>query len=304
MDSPVGPDDACHCGSGRPYRSCCMQRDLEQIMQQRNQAAIDDFHGLSPEQMSAFLYAPFESPRWLDFPAVLTVEPEAPITQLFGMLMQALDAGELKATPKGNLPRAFSQQAHRSLAAPLPFSMDMAHVRVNKEEDFLPLHVTRLVAQEAGLLRKYKGRFILSKACKALRDADGMRALYPPLFRACARRFNWGYNDAYPDMLIIQQAFAFSLYLLSRYGGTPRSRQFYEDAFLRAFPMVIDEADSRPWSSAEEMAGRCFSLRTLDRFAVFMGLARQSTGEGKARYDEYDLAKTPLLDEVVRFHVA
>ncbi len=157
---PVGPDEACPCGSGRVYRRCCMQRDLQQIMQQPNQAVIDDFHGLSPVQMHDFLYSPFDSSRCLEFPAVLPEVPQAPIAQLFEMLMQALDAGELKATPKGNLPRAFSQQAHRAFAAASPFSMDRPIGKVSSEEDFVALHVTRLVAQQAGLLRKYKGRFI------------------------------------------------------------------------------------------------------------------------------------------------
>ncbi|MDA3913859.1 SEC-C metal-binding domain-containing protein [Oleiagrimonas sp.] len=303
MDSPVGPDEACHCGSGRAYRRCCIQRDLQEMVQQQNQAAHDDFHGLSPVQMHALLYAPFDSPRWLEFPAVLPETPDAPIAQLFEQLCQALDAGELKATSKGNLPRAFCQEVHRAFVGSSPYSMDRPVGKVSSEEDFEALYVTRLVAQQAGLLRKYKGRFILSRACKSLRDAHGMQAVYPALLKACARRFNWGYSDGYPEYPIIQHAFAFSLYLLSRYGDTPRPRQFYEDAFLRAFPMLVDEAEGDAWTSGEAKARRCYSLRTLVRFAGFMGLARLSAELYRATGDKGMVSKTPLLDQVVCFHL-
>ncbi len=303
MELPVAPDEACPCGSGRAYGRCCMQRDMQAFVQQQNEMAHDDFHGLSPVQMHALLYAPFDSPRWLEFPDVLPEVPEAPIAQLFEMLCQALEAGELKATPKGNLPRAFSQQAHRAFVEASPYSMDRPVGKVSSEEDFEALHVTRLVAQQAGLLRKYKGRFILSRSCKSLRDAHGMRALYPALLKACARRFNWGYSDGYPEYPIIQHAFAFSLYLLSRYGGTPRPRKFYEDAFLRAFPMLLGEAQDDTWATGEDKVRLCYSLRTLERFAGFMGLASLSADLYRATSDKGVASKTPLLDQAVRFHV-
>lgn len=280
-----------------------MQRDMQAFVQQRNEAALDDFHGLSPVQMHALLNAPFDSPQCLEFPDVLPEQPEAPIAQLFEQLCQALDVGELKATPKGNLPRAFSQQVHRAFATASPFSMDRPIGKVSSEEDFEALHITRLVAQQAGLLRKYKGRFILSRACKSLRDAHGMRAVYPVLLKACARRFNWAYSDGYPEYPIIQHAFAFSLYLLSRYGDTPRPRQFYEDAFVRAFPMLVDEAEGDAWTSGEKKARHCYSLRTLVRFAAFMGLAHLSPELYRATGEAGVVSKTPLLDQAVRFHV-
>ncbi len=130
-----------------------------------------------------------------------------------------------------------------------------------------------------------------------------MRAVYPVLLKACARRFNWGYSDGYPEYRIIQHAFAFSLYLLSRYGGTPRPRQFYEDAFLRAFPMLMDEAQRDDPARGESRVRHCYSLRTLVRFAAFMGLAHLSAELYRATGEEGKVSKTPLLDQAVRFHV-
>ncbi len=45
-----------------------------------------------------------------------------------------------------------------------------------------------------GLIRKYKGRFILSRDCRQLLVKDGMTAIYPRLFRAYVEEFNWAYR--------------------------------------------------------------------------------------------------------------
>jgi hypothetical protein len=122
--SKIGRNDPCPCGSGRKYKHCCLRRGVPQMVQRRNQMPLDDFDGLSPEQMSGLLHAPFDSPGLLEFAPVLAMEPETAITGLFGQLCEALDAGRLKATAKGNLPRAFCQQAYASLAHVSPFAVD------------------------------------------------------------------------------------------------------------------------------------------------------------------------------------
>jgi hypothetical protein len=66
----------------------------------------------------------------------------------------------LKPTAKGNLPRKFCWHAALSYWGEETYLEDTRFGDINKEEDVLELHVTRLVA---GLIRKYKGKFILSR---------------------------------------------------------------------------------------------------------------------------------------------
>jgi hypothetical protein len=98
---------------------------------------------------------------------------------------------------------------------------------------------------------------------------EGMRAIYPRLFMAYVKSFNWGYRDNYPDLDLLQRSSLFSLYLLQFHGGVTRSQEFYEDAFLRALPVVLDELEDGPYRSAEDTLRSCYSLRTLERFAWF-----------------------------------
>ena len=98
----------------------------------------------------------------------------------------------------------------------------------------------------AGLIRKYKGRFILSRDCRRLLAGDGMTTIYPKLLKAYVEQFNWAYRDGHTELRFIQQAFLFTLYLLIRYGDTWRAQAFYEDAFLRAFPIALDDVPPSP----------------------------------------------------------
>ena len=338
MNTPAaGLDDPCPCGSGKPFKHCCLgkgngtssgagapgvseslrkalegrefhsleelQGFLDQHTQQQNRRPLDEFHGLSPEQMHQALNRPFTSPGLVRFPATLEANPSAPILTLFGLLTDAIGEQGLKPTAKSNLPRNFCREA-----AMVYWDEEtrQAHTRfggINREEDFGDLHVTRLVAELAGLIRKHKGRFILSRDCRRLLAAGGLAAVYPALFRTYAEQFNWAYQDGYPELRFIQSTFLFTLYLLTRYGDSWRPHVFYEDAFLRAFPMVLEEVPESPVFPPDETVRRCYTWRTLAHFASFLGLATVEPVSDKLLCHEYRVKALPLLGQAVRFQI-
>lgn len=111
----------------------------------------------------------------------------------------------------------------------------------------------------------------------------------------------WIFNLS--DDLKIQHSFLFTLYLLSRYGDRWCPQIYYEDCFLRAFPMLLQKVESSIFFTPEQEIRSCYTLRALVRFARFLGMAEVEplTKEPYAR--DYRIMKRPLLDEAVRFHV-
>ena len=325
----TGRNDPCPCGSGRKYKHCCgapgaghasaavedlktalgdqrftgeadAQAFVASHVAQTNAAGLDDFDGLSPAQMSDLLYTPLTSPHRLELAQSGVPAAQAPVMILFDALADAIGEDGLRTTAKGNLPRAFCQHAHCQYA-----SVDRGDPyadlgSVNREDDFYDLHVTRLVAQLAGLVRKYKGRFLLTRKARRLRAHDG---IYPVLLTTHATRFNWGYGDGYDELDFVQHAFAFSLYLLHRHGDTEHDARFYEDAFLHAFPMLLDQLTPRAYLDGETHLRRSYTLRTLDRFAAFFGVIQLTCTRTDPAGFAYQITKTPLLDEVVHFHL-
>ncbi len=250
MKIPVtGRNDPCPCGSGKKFKGCCLGKDglgtsgrggtgasaelrqalegrqftslsevqefIEHHTQQRNQTPVDEFHGLSPEQMHRMLHFPFASPEVIRFPAILDTNPKAPILTLFSLLTETIGEQGLKPTAKGNLPQKFCREAALAYWGETAYRENTRLGGINREYDFPDLHITRLVAELAGLIRKHKGRFILGRDCRALLAGEGPAAIYPRLFRAYVEQFNWAYRDRRVELRFIRATFLFTLYLLT-----------------------------------------------------------------------------------------
>jgi hypothetical protein len=280
-----------------------MKTAIERHVQQRNQESLDDFHGLSPEHMYRMLYFPFASPELVRFPEVLTTSPTAPIVTLFVMLLEAIGEKGLKPTAKGNLPQKFCREAALAYWGGEVYREKTRFGGINREKDFMDLHITRLTLELAGLIRKYKGKFILSRNCRALLSGKGLAELFPRVFRAYVEQFNWSYRDRYPELRFIQTAFLFTLYLLMRYGDTWRPHEFYEDSFLRAFPMLPDELPQHQAFTPEEEVRRCYTWRTLVTFVGFFGLAAVEPVSDKRFCHEYRVKGLPLLHASAQFQL-
>ena len=335
----TGRNDPCPCGSGFKYKKCCADKDsaverpphpamagvmadlrqalegktfasideanafLRQHSQFRNQAPKLDFHGISSEQMSRFLHFPFDSPRLVTFPTLLDHAPDAPIMTLFSLLAEAIGERGLKPTATGNLPRKFCRDAALAFWGEAEYREHTRFGGINSEPDFGELHVTRLVAELAGLVRKYDGKFILSRECRKILAEQGPAGIYPRLFQAIIREYEWGYRDNYPELPLVQQSFLYTLFLLKKHGSEWRSSEFYADAFLRAFPILVqDTPDKTPYFSPEKIVKGCFTLRGLERFAAFLGLAEIERDPADRYSSPFRIKKLPLLDQAARFH--
>ena len=325
----TGRNDPCPCGSGKKYKHCClspasvaneelkdllegqeidtiedMQALADQFMQQRNQLPQDDFQGLSPEQVHRMLHFPFDTPEFFTFPETLSSESDAPILHLIQEIAAAIDEKGLKATAKGNLPLKLCKQAKVDYQKYKPEGDYLYRRNISSEVDFDDLHTARIILELSGLLRKTKGRFFLTKKYQQIVKKSGLAGLYPLLLKTYCRKFNWGYRDGYEEIPFIQHSFLFTMYLLKLHGDDWKLFFIYEDYFLQAFPMVINEAESEPYRSAEDGVRACYSIRTLDRFLHFMGLTSIEKIPGDKPFKrEYRIRKLPLLDEVVRFSI-
>ena len=133
----------------------------------------------------------------------------------------------------------------------------------------------------------------------------GQSAVYRGLFRAFITELDWGYCDGHPDQLsMIQHFWAFSLYLLQQYGGEWRPANFYEEAFLTAFPAIADSTLDRPYQSAEDVVKATFRSRVLQLWLPMFGLAEiENLQPDKLLSNDYRVRKTPLADQVAVFTV-
>ena len=335
----VGRNDPCPCGSGKRYKKCCLGREdappvavgspaaevalndigqamegrhffsqeeldsfLEETNRQRNRKPIGRFDGLSAEQVYRLVNFPFESPEVVQFPSLLSDPPSAPIAALFEMLADAVGEHGLKPTAVGNLPLKVVREIAFAYLGEEGCAEHILSRHIRSEENYPDLQATRIVAGLAGLVRRYKGKFILSRQCRKLLMDGGMQAIFP----CCCghtRRSSIGIpglvsRDGPPSEFLCLHAIH-----AHRYGDQWREIH-YEDAFLRAFPSLVDHVvDSTTHQSAETILRQYLSLRCLRRFAEFVGLVEIARGPEDLPVRVFKLRKTRLLGDAVRFHM-
>ncbi len=327
-----GRNDPCPCGSGRKFKKCCggpesgaagssankILGDIRELIQgqrfesmedlnaflgrhmsERNRSPVDDFEGLSPEQMHCYLHFPFDSPELVTFPEDLSLLPSAPVLTMFGLIADAAAKGGVKATATGNLPRSFCRDSALTFMGEDGYREHTRFGGINMEPDFPDLHTARIVSELAGLIRRYRGSFNVTGEYRTISTEHGPSGIYSRLLRAYAGKFNWAFRDRYPELMIIQQSFLFTLRLLARHGGEWRPNSFYEDAFLKAFPAAGSEPDQV--AVPEDNIRSCYTWRSLVRFAAFYGLAEVEPASSELYERRYRIRSLPLLSAAVKF---
>ena len=215
---------------------------------------------------------------------------------------QSLGENGIKPTATGNLPRAVSRAIAREYLGPEEYARRTRYGDIMSELDVHELHIVRLVAGLAGLIRKHRGRFITSGALRTLLDKGDWSTVYEKCFHAFVEKINWAYPRALIEVPFFQQSFAFTLYLLSRFGDKSRPGSFYGDRFFEAFPMLPEQEEPREHLERGQLTRNAYVSQVLCRVARMLGLAdcEYVRKEGQI-VGEYRVKARPLLHRVVSF---
>jgi hypothetical protein len=330
MTNKIEFNDPCPCGSDKVYSDCCWlnellqdkKRDsrapfeeLKRAMRERDFQSLEEanryadevttkynkepqaaFLGLSPEQLANMMYFPFEATS--DVVSINTdlITPDTfkgiPIVKNTIFFLTALAEKEpLKSTTKGNLPRAFAERLFQEIDD----SGFKEWIKFRSEEDSLKIMSLRHVLTLCGWMKKRKQLFTLTQKGRQILSQGFCGEHFLHLLKTYARRFNWSFQDGYPEFHRIQGAFLFSLYLLHIKAATFTEDLILFRDFVRAFPEILLEADAR-YTSLFEYTARCYSIRFLERFCEYFGFVESRTKELKESYrDQLFLKNTPFF---------
>ncbi|MFQ6038944.1 MAG: SEC-C domain-containing protein, partial [Candidatus Aminicenantales bacterium] len=321
-------DDLCPCGSGEEYLKCCwirealrakrektrrslekleraagdkvfkskeeMQSFADEFMTLSNREPDEDFLGLSPEQMNRLLLSPLEQNEdivRLNKDISSKAFEKAPIVRhtLF-FLSELAKVEPLRATAKGNLPLKFA----RLLFDEIDDSRLKRWIRFRSEEKSRKVLALRHVLGMAGWIKKEKKKYrVTRKGHRVLADGFSEQDFHH-LLQTYTRKFNWSFLDLYPDFMIIQGGWLFSLFILHK-----KARSFTEDiaisrTFIKAFPEIAYEVDDA-YTSAVEYITHCYTHRFLENFCLPFGFVtvRRERKE-RSYFDRLFVKTTPL----------
>ncbi|WP_076538052.1 SEC-C metal-binding domain-containing protein [Shewanella sp. UCD-KL21] len=329
-----GRNEPCPCGSGKKYKRCCMNSiskqhasmldDIEQVAamnpnlsleelnivaEQKMKAANDrphpDFCGLSPTQMSNWLYAPFS-----ELEGVLIQTPDnlitSPVMRYLALILDEAmqNGGSFEATSKGNLPTKIVKQASELLPE-FAVSEFERHISISEyagsnEDKFNALHYSRVLAEIAGIIYRRSGRYHVKKAAQKQYLAHGIQVFFIPMLEAATSRYNWGYLDGWEHDIDLRPFWLFMLWRLQTHASVSQMI----DEVITAFPDILLRCPEDGYSSPSQLLGTMIESRFIKRFLEFWGLV--SVDPKGFLYEQYELRNAdikPLLKQTFQFNV-
>jgi len=275
---------------------------IESHTEEKSRTPLDEFLGLSPDQMHVMLYRRIDGNENTltinnNLPAK-TVEAVPALHQCRYLLARVGESEKgMKATQKGNLPRAVVQDFYEAFVR----EHDIFGTKPMMEDDVKEIQKAKYFLRDSGFIKYQKGRFSVTRKGRAMLDDFDPVTLYLLLFRYFAITYNWLYGTRYPDtMEFMQISLAFCLYLIRMKGSDFISGQELADVYLNAFPALVENIGS---DYGETIAAFGFTHLFLEEFAHYLGLVdiwreREIISSREAQY-----RTTPLFGELLIWKV-
>ena len=265
---------------------------LQTFMEGKNREPVQEFRGISPEQMHRMLSRPYDGTSDIvNFNEGLSPSEFQTISVVERILvfLNALSGSEpVKATKKGNMSLAFSRDLAKKMYGNKGFPWFR---RMRSEEEMGEILPIRHILTMCGWVKKRKGAFSLTKNGRAIIDEGFGGEHYFKLLKVFTTEFNWGFQDGYSDFYIMQRSFLFSLYLLKKKAMNYVDGRVIADCLIDAYPQVLEEVDST-YKPAYEIVGDCIELRVLKRFGVYFGFLLEKREKQEGIYRERIFVKT------------
>ena len=266
-----------------------------------NNTALDDFCGLSPDQMHKSIYGPFgpDSPVRFCHDVDNETLDQIPFLRLTEELLHIIERnGFLKLTAKlGALPRKVVQELYSKKFITEEF-IESGAVRLLGESDSTALWSLHQNTVLSRIVTVNRGKMTLSKDGRRLLEYRYRPELFHRLFQTFTLSNSWASADRYTDFPIAQLGWGFSIYLLLRFGQEPRPVSFYAEKYLKAFPTMLKYI--RPITRNSPIIDfiNCYETRTYHRFLEWFGMIRYMSE--RSVYERYKafIAPTDVLTRV------
>lgn len=272
--------------------------EIETNILLKNNSPLDDFLGLSPSDMHDLVYYPHQNNSVVKIRSDIdnATLDRIPFFRIIEELLKIVERDSfIKLTPLGALPKKIMVELYSYKFIPEYF-LENGTTKLTRQQDSISIENARLVAEVAGFVKKIKGKFSLTKNGNLLLKSENRLKLFHSVIEAFTERFMWSYNDGYPEHPIAQQGWAFSVFMLAKFGNEFRQGEFYGDGYVTAFPNFIDFFHDVNYGTPRDNCIRCYVVRTFDRFFDWLGIV--TVEKGATFFDKSNYKATDLLRKV------
>ncbi|NRT14801.1 hypothetical protein HNP99_001145 [Flavobacterium sp. 28A] len=264
-----------------------------------NNSESDKLSGLTPNQTHELIYNPLGENSCIKFSSTINSEilDEIPFFRISEELLKIIKRdGFIKLTPLGALPKKILIELYD-----FRFIVD-EHIEsgINKlyrEDVCVPIKTARIVCESTNLVKKTKGKLLLTKNGERCLKNENRVELFKIIFLIFSEKFNWAYNDGYTKEPVGQYGYLFSIYLLKKFGDKENSTNYFAEKYLQVFEKFITYFNE-DYSTPEKLFNSCYTLRTFERFTEWFGLTKLSGKNSYFDLENAKITKTILFEKI------
>ena len=278
--------------------------NIEENIFLRNNTPMDNFLGLSPNEIHHLLYDPFGSQSPVQFRNDIDDKTldQIPLFRIIEDYLKIIQRDKhIKLTPLGALPKKVMVELYDKRFL-LDEHIERGITKLWKEDDCIAIRSARLTVGLTGLVKKVNGKLSLTKTAIKLLETNNRQQIFRQFFQAFTSKFLWSFNDGYPEQPIGQLGWAFSVIMLDKFGEQPQTVNFYADKYLKAFPNFITFFQP-DYSTPERQFFRCYGVRTFDRFFLWFGFVTVDQQNKYLDLDTDKFQKTDLVKRIFKIDV-
>jgi len=277
-----------------------LEEEIGKKIQVQNTTSVPRLDNLSPTDMHHLLYNTFEEVSPIGFKKEISIDiiDKIPLINLLLEFLNKIEqAGELKLTKIGNLPRKICTDLYE-MRIIKEENIESGIVKLRSEYDSATIQNVKLLGLLSNLIKKRNNKISLTALGKKMIKREAKCVLLKSVFLANFQKFNLGYHDGYAQNIGIQNTFGFTIYLLLRYGNKKRKLEFYKEKSLSAFPFILDKLDGS-WGTPEYQYKQIYKLRIFERFLNYYGFLNYEIQKLPGVYrSPIDLETTELFTSV------
>ncbi|KEQ28730.1 hypothetical protein N180_04890 [Pedobacter antarcticus 4BY] len=268
--------------------------------QKINNSPLDNFDGISPEQMNALLYAPFAPDNILQFKKDMDFHvSKSPFFRLSEILINEIrQAGSLKLTVNGNLPIRICELLCGQNLINWPYMQLVKRVR---EEEIPYLWPLKQYLLDEGIVKKRNNALSLTKNGEK-RLEESMSVRFIQMFNYFGTRFHWNnFYELQDNGKYGQLGWTYSLVLLAKYGDSARKSDFYSLKLIQAFEEHLWEAHQNgKEGKANEDFHQAYKIRFFECFANWFGLVNIESKSDRSfsYFDRPLITKSELFNQL------
>ena len=266
----------------------------------QNNAPIDEFCGLSPNEMHNLLYDSLgeKSPVKIFNEIDDTICDRIPFLRLTEEFLKIVQREKnIKLTPKGALPRKILQELY-DYKIIVNYFVEQGISKINREIDWVALQTVHINSRLMRVLKISNNKLSLTKKGEQLLEPKNRIDLLKETLITFTNKFNWSFNDRYLDDNIGQLGCGYTLYLFLKFGDTEETIESYANKYLRAFPQLLGDFPDMMFIDKQKGVLGCYEHRTFSRFLEWFGFVNISQSHEVFDRHLNMVSRTDVFDKV------